>query len=259
MIQADTLELATDDPGLLYGATVFTTLRVYNQSLDSQLTNWVAHCDRLAVSLQAFSWQQPDWKRLRYGAELLMTHFPVLRVAVFPDGREWIIGRFLPPDLAERQQLGVTAWLAEASHFQRSIPEHKTGNYLPAWLALKTAQSLGATEAILLDSAGNWLETSTGNLWGWRDGRWWTPPLVSGILPGLMRSQLIYWCESKHEPVGEVPWDANWVRELEAIAYTNSVVEVVPIRRIWREETNLIYNPSHLAFQGLRSYFHKLN
>jgi 4-amino-4-deoxychorismate lyase len=44
-------------------------------------------------------------------------------------------------------------------------------------LAKANAQKLNTQEAILVDAAGNWLETSTGNLWGWRDGSWWTPAL----------------------------------------------------------------------------------
>jgi len=37
-----------------------------------------------------------------------------------------------------------------------------------------------------MDESGNWLETSTGNLWG---GGWWTP-LAAEIAPGVVRSQL---------------------------------------------------------------------
>ncbi|MGL4502759.1 MAG: aminotransferase class IV, partial [Planktothrix sp.] len=49
-----TLELSITDPALLYGATVFTTLRVYEQSLDSPLTAWQQHCQRLKSSLEPF-------------------------------------------------------------------------------------------------------------------------------------------------------------------------------------------------------------
>lgn len=232
LIQGKTLEIAIDDPGLLYGATVFTTLRVYDRDLDHPQTHWLAHLHRLTSSLQTFDWQLPDWEQVRQGAELLKAHFPVLRITLFPDGREWITGRNLPIDLTERQQEGIAAWVAEGG--ERSLPTHKTGNYLAAWLALNQAQKYGAKEAILIDESGNWLETSTGNLWGWRDGRWWTPPLEAGILPGLMREQLIARLDAKNETVGEEPWTADFVAGLEALAYTNSVVEIVPIHTILR-------------------------
>lgn len=255
LIHKNTLELDISDPGLLYGATVFTTLRIYHQSLDSHLTNWTEHSDRLRSSIETLSWQPPDWQRLRYGAEALSLHFPVLRITVFPDGREWIGGRFLPNDLTERQQSGICAWLAEGSLFCRAIPEHKTGNYLGAWLALQKAQQKGAKEAILADNVGNWLETTTGNLWGWRDGRWWTPPLQAGILPGVVRQQLIDWLLRHNERVELEPWSADLVGGLEAIAYSNSVVEIVPIHTAISSGNTLTYNPFHSRLEQLRSFF----
>jgi 4-amino-4-deoxychorismate lyase len=275
LVTDNTVTLAIDDPGLLYGATVFTTLRVYNQSLDSQLTNWYRHHDRLQESICAFGWQEPDWQRLRQGVEALLPFFPVLRVTLFPDGRELVTGRFLPTDLAERQQRGVVAWVAAGggsegaseqlltsnsefripNSFQRCLPGHKTGNYLSAWLALTQAQQYGAKEAILVDEGGNWLETSTGNLWGWRDGRWWTPPLETGVLPGVVQSHLLDWLQTQNRKVGQVPWDQDFVSGLEAIAYTNSVVQVVPIREAIDGNRKITCDPHHPSLELLRSLF----
>ncbi|NMG20551.1 aminotransferase class IV [Brasilonema bromeliae] len=254
LIESRTLELEIDDPGLLYGATVFTTLRVYNNSLDSRLTHWRCHCDRLKFSLQTFGWQMPDEERLRQGAEIIMTHFPVLRIAVFPDGREWITGRLLPKNLTQNQKNGLIATLAE-SEFARSLPSHKTGNYLSAWLAKANAQKLDAQEVILVDTVGNWLETSTGNLWGWRNGSWWTPPLTAGILPGVVRGQLVDWLLKKQQVVREEPWTPELVKGFEAIAYSNSVVETVPIHTVIQPTGKLEYNPHHGCFQQLRMFF----
>lgn len=250
LVEGNTLAIAIDDPGLLYGATVFTTLRVYEHSLDNVLTNWQGHCDRLLNSVQAFGWQQPNWERLHQGAKLLMQHFPVLRITLFPDGREWIIGRVLPADLASKQKNGITACVVSESESIRSLAAHKTGNYLSAWLAQKAAQQQLAQEAILVDaSSGNWLETSTGNLWGWQNGYWWTPPLAE-ILAGTVRSQLINWLPTKEEP-----WHNELIEGFEAIAYTNSVVEVIPIHTIIDQQIQRRYNPHHPALQQLKSLF----
>jgi 4-amino-4-deoxychorismate lyase len=246
--------LDINDPGLLYGATVFTTLRVYEKSLDSSLTNWQAHCDRLNSSIQAFAWPQPDWNRIREGAQILCEHFPVLRIALFPDGREWIIGRNLPPALAEKQQHGVKCAITQ-SEFSRNLPSHKTGNYLSAWLAKASVQSLAADDGILVDVAGNWLETTTGNLWGWRDGCWWTPPEYVGILPGIMRSQILNWLQSQQIIVREEPWTPQLVTTFEAIAYTNSVVEMIPIHTVEQASGSLQYNPHHANFDEIRRLF----
>lgn len=265
LIKANTLELAIDDPGLLYGATVFTTLRIYHQSLDSALTNWVKHCDRLRTSIQTFGWQQPEWKRLRQGAEILMSCFPILRITLFPDGREWITGRNLPGDLTKMQRCGVAAAVTPEAQFQRWLPTYKTGNYLSAWMAKSAAQKMSAVEAILVDESGNWLETSTGNLWGWRDGSWWTPPVTAGILPGIGRSHLLDWLQHHHQPVREEPWLTTIVTGFEAIAYTNSVVEVIPIHTVIQREqatgqiTQLSYDPEHSGLKQLQGLFYSAN
>ncbi len=54
LIEEDKICLPITDPGLIYGATVFTTLRVYEQSLQHRLTQWEAHCHRLEKSLRDF-------------------------------------------------------------------------------------------------------------------------------------------------------------------------------------------------------------
>jgi branched-subunit amino acid aminotransferase/4-amino-4-deoxychorismate lyase len=259
--EGDTLALEVHDPALLYGATVFTTLRVYDQSLEHPLTGWQGHCDRIRTSLQAFHWPQPNWPRLKQGAQALIPHYPVLRITVFPDGRELVTGRSLPADLAERQQRGITAWVAD-SDFARSLPKHKTGNYLACWLAAQSAKAQGAAEAILVDGSGHWLETSTGSLWGWAKGRWWTPPLAAGILPGVVRSQLIHHLQALGQPAHEAPWTPDLIRQFEALAYTNSVAQVVPIHTVLQGQTRLEYSPDQerLAqdgFQELRSLFQK--
>lgn len=250
-----TLTVAIDHPGLLYGATVFTTLRVYGGSLDHRLTAWQGHCDRIQATLQTFDWPRPNWSQVRRGAEGLARHYPILRLTLWPDGRELITGRELPPDLAERQTQGIAAWVAPAD-YGRSLPGHKTGNYLACWLAGQAAQDQGAAEAILVDGAGNWLETSTGNLWGWCDGAWWTPPLTEGILPGLVRSHLITHLTALDHPVVAVPWTCQQVKRFACLAYSNSVVELVPVHTVQQGRTRLEYNPDHAAFELLRRHWH---
>jgi 4-amino-4-deoxychorismate lyase len=190
---------------------------------------------------------------VRQGAEIMMQHFPVLRITLFPDGREWIIGRFLPHDLAQKQQHGITTSVAMAE-YDRCLASHKTGNYLSAWLA-KNSIPQHAQEAILVNTAGNWLETTTGNLWGWRDGSWWTPPLSAGILPGIVRSQLVNWLQNQDLVVQQKPWTTELVHDLEAIAYTNSVVEIIPIHTVYQPTGSLQYDPYHPKFQQIKRFF----
>lgn len=253
LIAGNTLEIAIDDPGLLYGATVFTTMRVYQHSLDSRLTNWTAHCDRLSASLQAFDWQQPHWSQVKQGASSMLQYYPIIRITLFPNGREWITGRDLPPNLINEQKYGTSTYIVKSA---RSLATHKTGNYLSAWLAQNLAKKHSTREAILVDSiSGEWLETSTGNLWGWKDGCWWTPPLSAGILPGIVRSQLIEWLQLKNLEVKQVPWQHELVQGFETICYSNSVVQIMPISAIASPSIQQNYDPQHPALRMLQEMF----
>lgn len=252
LVESDILPLSINDVGLLYGATVFTTMRVYGQSLNHPLTNWKAHCNRLIQAIETFGWNKPNWENIETGVLALIPFFPVVRITLFSDGRELILGRNLPDNLLQNQQQGVISWVANNSLFQRSLGDYKTGNYLGAWLALQQANKLGAKEAILVDNNSNWLETSTGNLWGYAQGCWFTPKL-QGILPGIVRGYLL----QKISAVQNI-WDTQFIRELELIAYTNCVVEVIPFQTIISPDYNIKVNCKHQALADLRKQFSSL-
>lgn len=255
LCQGTDLALTVNDPALLYGATVFTTLRIYGASLDHPLTHWVAHQQRLAHGLTDFGWPHPDWARVCQGAEALIKEHPVLRITCFPDGRELVTGRSLPPDLETMQTQGIAAWVARGEMYRRPLPAYKTGNYLGAWLALQAAQRHGAREAILLDTQGQWLETSTGNLWGWANGQWHTPGLGAGLLPGIVRTHLIEYSRQRGEQVNQSPWPPGVIPRFEVLAYSNSGVQIVPIHTVLGDRSRLKVNPKHPALEALRAAF----
>ena len=228
------IPITVNDPGLLFGATVFSTLRVYGGDLNDPRTAWPAHRQRLETTIARFGWHQPNWDYIDQGLGELIPHYPILRVTIFPGGRELVTGRDLPQDLDALQRQGITAWVAPPDRHARLFAADKTGNYLGAWLALQTARSQGSGEAILIDDAGRWLETSTGNLWGYRDCTWYTPPIDGSILPGIARQRIL---EVLRSPAiatqltvnDQQYWTPDFYQSLEFVAYSNSVVEVVPI------------------------------
>ena len=247
-IESQIINLDVSDPGLLYGATVFTTLR--SDAVDL----FELHGDRLRLSIKDLGWCQPNWARVRSGVSCLMPEFPVLRITIFPDGRELITGRDLPPNLATWQTEGVTVIIADRQ-FSRSIPQHKTGNYLAPWLALQQARNQNIQEAIFINERGDWLETTTGNLWGYRDDCWYTPPLTAGILPGIARSQIINLLKQENKSVVEIDWDQEWVKELDSIGYSNSVIHLIPINTVITPLGKLEYEARHPMMKWLATKF----
>jgi 4-amino-4-deoxychorismate lyase len=234
-INSPFLQIAYDDPALIYGASVFTTCRIYEGSIDHPLTMWPAHRQRLASSLQGLGWSDPNWSNIRRGVQFLAQNHSIVRVTLFSDGRELMWGKSLPPGLAQKQQQGIEAEIVAG--FDRTLPQYKTGNYLAPWLARQQVMQ----EAILVNAAGDWLETSTGNLWGWHDQTWYTPPLSAGILPGIIRTYLVQWLQNQGKIVDEAHWDQTLVHQLTGIAYSNAVVQFMPIHTVLTPAGQKIY------------------
>jgi 4-amino-4-deoxychorismate lyase len=231
-IDSGQISLDVTDAGLLYGATIFTTLRVdLGKSIDCPATAYELHCQRLAGNISEFGWQSPDWARLRSGVETIARSKSVVRMTLFPDGRELVTGRDVPADLDLWHRWGIMATIADVG-YDRSIARSKTGNYLAPWLARQAAVKMGAMEAILINRAGSWLETSSGNLWGYRAGCWYTPVVNGGILSGIARSQILQHLKSIDAQVVESDWQPDLVESLEAIGYSNSIVGIVGIKSI---------------------------
>jgi 4-amino-4-deoxychorismate lyase len=241
------IQLPIAEPGLLYGATIFTTLRVYDRNLFHPLTHWSAHGDRLRQTLAELHWPSPDWPDLTQAAIVLGQHHPVLRITIFPTGQAWIVGRALPTDLTQRQHQGITAWLMPPGQFQRPLAGWKTGNYFAPWLAQQTAKRQQSQEAILTNRAGHWLETSTGNLWGWRGEFFSTPAFTGEQLAGIAQAHLCQWLEKQGIILSHQAWTPDLVNSLQGMAYSNSVVEIIPINQVHAD------HPEHQCFSSAES------
>lgn len=71
------------------------------------------------------------------------------------------------------------------------LAQVKSLNYLDGILARQEAARRGADDAILLNTRDGVAETSIANLFAVIDGGLVTPPLSEGVLPGVMRAEVI--------------------------------------------------------------------
>jgi len=80
---------------------------------------------------------------------------------------------------------GVRVWS------ESPLWRHKTLSALEKVLARAEAVAAGADEALLLNQHGRLAEGASANLFVVQDGRWITPPVSEGCLPGVMRRRMI--------------------------------------------------------------------
>ncbi len=102
-------------------------------------------------------------------------------------------------------------------------PHHKTTRREP--YVARRAKYPWADDVILVNERGHVTESSTANLAVCIDGRWWTPPLDSGCLPGIERGRLLTEGELQERVL--LP---NDVQLADGLALINSV-------RGWRDAT----------------------
>lgn len=77
------------------------------------------------------------------------------------------------------------------THADDPLLRHKTtrrAEYDRGW---REAEARGAFDTLFFNERGELTEGGRSNVFVKLAGRWWTPPLESGVLPGIMRGVLL--------------------------------------------------------------------
>lgn len=107
----------------------------------------------------------------------------------------------------------------------------KATSYLRGIAAFQKAAAEGGTEAIYLDEG--WVVEGAGsNIFGLWGDRLKTPPIKSGILPGITRGIVLQIGRKMGLDVGEEDFTLPELLEGDESWMTNSVVEILPMTRI---------------------------
>ncbi|CAJ0810874.1 bifunctional chorismate-binding protein/class IV aminotransferase [Ralstonia flaminis] len=152
-----------------------------------------------------------------------------VRLSLAPDGAATVTAAPLPPLPATWDAPARLLVAAQSREVTHSLPMHKTtlrAGYDAAWQA---AEREGAFDAVFFNADGTLAEGGRSTVLVKLDGAWWTPPLSSGVLPGVMRAVLLEdatpWLGA---PLRERALTRADVARAEAIAVCNALRGVVP-------------------------------
>ncbi|MGB8020926.1 MAG: aminotransferase class IV [Candidatus Nanopelagicales bacterium] len=108
----------------------------------------------------------------------------------------------------------------------------KTTSYAENAVMLAHANSMGASEALLVNIAGNVCEGTGSNVFLVFAGEALTPPLSSGCLPGITRDLLLQWCADAGIGATEADIAVDDVVGAEEIFLTSSTRDVNPVATV---------------------------
>ena len=110
------------------------------------------------------------------------------------NARNPVLVMFLRP-LPKMEQGNMAQWNLVASSFRLPandpIANFKTCNKLPHIMARAEADTVGADEALLLNTDGFITEGASSNLFWIKRGVIYTPPPTAGVLPGVTRAEVL--------------------------------------------------------------------
>ena len=112
------------------------------------------------------------------------------------------------------------------------LARHKTASRLLNVLAATEAKERGADEALLVDTDGNVTEGASSNVFWVKEGRVFTTPLSSGVLPGVTRSVVFELCAGTSIPVIERSAPPETLLQSDAVFLSFTSRGVVPVSSI---------------------------
>jgi para-aminobenzoate synthetase/4-amino-4-deoxychorismate lyase len=172
------------DPGLALIESMAATR-------DGGIRHVERHLARLAASAAAFGFPYEE-AALREALQRQVQALPPgpqrVRLVLGAHGIAELTAAPLPP-LAEGP---VRLRLAgDPAPLPPALARHKTTQRAAYDAAVQAAQTAGAFDTLFFDTRGRLTEGGRSNVFVRLGGRWWTPPVSDGVLPGVMRGVLL--------------------------------------------------------------------
>jgi len=269
LVDAKDAKVPVFDRGFLYGDGLFETMRAYAGTV----FNLDRHLARLFTSLKVMGFRSP-YKRIELAhaihrllkANRLEGAF--VRLAMTRGEGRFGIGykdKFRPnvvivakefegyPEWMHKRGLRagiIRGWVNENSPLCRI----KSHNFLPYIMSRYAAKAGGFDEAILTNTKGYVAEAATSNIFLVKRGRFITPSLETGILPGVTRGVVLDIAKRLKMRVEERLVGVSELYSADEIFLTNSLAEVLSVisvdkRRIGSGSLGELTKLLHISYQ----------
>jgi branched-chain amino acid aminotransferase len=238
----DEAKISVLDHGLLFGDSVYETLRTYN----GKPFLFSRHFARLEHSARAIDLPLP-WTKAKALEEVRKTLFAgecrirllvtrgVGEVAVDietctdPTPIIIVVPLVVPPERIYRE--GVETVISTVRRSPR-FADIKTGSLIHQVLARREAKAKRAYEAILLTADDKLSDGITSNIYIVRDRKLLTPSHGAGIVAGITRGVVLDLAREMGLQVVEGLFEVNEIAKADEMFLTSSTREIVPISSV---------------------------
>ena len=238
----DEAKISVLDHGLLFGDSVYETLRTYN----GKPFLFSRHYARLEHSARAIELQLP-WTKAKTLGEIQKTLFAGecrirliftrgvgevaadIETCTDPSAIIIVVPLVVPPERIYQE--GVDTVISTVRRSPR-FADIKTGSLIHQVLARREAKMKRAYEAILLTADGKLSDGITSNIYIVREGRLLTPGHDAGIVAGITRAVVLDLAREMGLQVVEGLFDVNEIARADEMFLTSSTREIVPISSV---------------------------
>ncbi len=233
------------DYGFLYGYGLFETTRAYGGRvfrLDKHLSRLAGSAEILGIPTITADLKEAVTATLQANklsdARIRIT-VSIGEGGIAPDPDQCqkptvlIIAEHYKPHPEYVYNTGFRAIVSSLVRYSRSpLSSIKSANYLENMLAKQEAITAGADEAIRLNENGFLTEASMSNIFLITDDKLMTPPLESGILPGITREAVIELADWLGISTIERDITIEELFRVREAFLTNSLIEIMPLIEI---------------------------
>jgi branched-chain amino acid aminotransferase len=242
-LPADNVAISPFNRGLLYGDGVFETLRAYR----GHVFRLEQHLQRMQKGLQILEiesrWVANDIERAIYEIiKLNNLSDASLRISAFRgDGEGPEPSKGLKASIlisakpfnnyrTEDYETGLHAYLVSMRRNSYSpLSRIKSLNYLDNILSRLEARKHNAQEALLLNTLGWVAEGATSNIFIIKEKMLITPPVNTGILPGITRDAVLEIAKDIDLQTQEEAFSPEELVCADESFLTNSLMEIMPL------------------------------
>ena len=146
----------------------------------------------------------------------------------------WEWGQYLGADALEKGvDVCVSSWTRLAPNTLPAMAK-VAANYMNSQLIKMEAVTNGYSEGIALDATGYVSEGSGENVFLVRDGKIYTPPLGTSVLPGITRATVLALCQNLGFELTEQVIPREWLYIADELFFSGTAAEITPIRSVDR-------------------------